>query len=144
MPGAVPVQSTNGIVWIMTMTVAIVTMIMTIMAIMTMNMTMAIMTMTFLLIIVTMTAIKATVTMIFWPLSSHDHDRIILLSLSLCSASKNLFKNETLESRMIPDFLQQLLHRCFINCSSVEADFCNLTYVDPPSIYYPKKMRASL
>ena len=75
MPGAVPVQSTNGIVWIMTMTVAIVTMIMT----------MAIMAMISLLIIVTMTAIKATVTMIFWPLSSHDHDRIILLSLSLCS-----------------------------------------------------------
>ena len=91
MPGAVPVQSTNGIVWIMTMTdVAIVTMIMTIMAIMTMNMTMAIMTMISLLIIVTMTAIKATATMNFWPLSSHDHDRIILLSLSLLSIQEPL------------------------------------------------------
>ena len=44
MPGAVPAQKHHGIVWIMNMTMAIVTMI--------------------LPIIVTMTAIKATVTMI--------------------------------------------------------------------------------
>ena len=115
MPGAVPVQSTNGIVWIMTMTVAIVTMIMTIMAIMTMNMTMAIMAMISLLIIVTMTAIKATVTMIFWPLSSHDHDRIILLSLSLCSdqhprtsLKRNLGESD--DSRFFAATITPLLH----------------------------------